>query len=180
MNMLISTKEKLDELPVGSVVLVLWDEPPLHAVCQRYAHAEGGPGPWHSTLHNKMVYPLGTGEQGEEVLLLWTPESEREGDASSDAPGTGPEASWSPERAQRMARDQGLCGELLRGGNRVCILEPGHDGGHPDHLAEAQRLALRAQVAFDTSQDKLSTALLIHALLIHAVLELVDHLGAQP
>lgn len=38
---------------------------------------------------------------------------------------------WGPDEAQKAARAQGMCGELLDGGKQICILAPGD--GH-DHV----------------------------------------------
>lgn len=62
----LKTGAELDELPVGSVVMALWDGGPLHYVMQKYA----GNG-WYGFPSERPLFPLGSGRQGETVALLW-------------------------------------------------------------------------------------------------------------
>lgn len=69
----LSTTEELDELPVGAVVLALWDSGPVHYVMQRYANGDGSPGGWYGWPSQEPLHPLGTARAGETVAVLWDP-----------------------------------------------------------------------------------------------------------
>lgn len=62
---IVSTVEELDGLPVGAVVMALWDGAPLHHVFQRYSDG------WYGFPSHRSLYPLGTAELGETVAVLW-------------------------------------------------------------------------------------------------------------
>lgn len=67
----IRTLEELAELPVGSVVMTLWDSRALHYVMQR--HSDG----WFGFPSTTALYPLGSSAAGA-VLVLWNPDIETE------------------------------------------------------------------------------------------------------
>jgi hypothetical protein len=73
----ISTQAELDTLPIGSIVMALWDDGPLHRVMQRYANGDGSPGGWYGFPSDSPLFPLGSRRQGETVALLWHPDDER-------------------------------------------------------------------------------------------------------
>ena len=64
---IITTHNELDALPVGSIVMTLWDEGPLHYVMQRYSDG------WYGGFSDSSLFPLGSTE-GNSCLLLWHPD----------------------------------------------------------------------------------------------------------
>lgn len=66
---IIATTDQLDALPVGSVVMSLWDIGPLHYVFQR--HSDG----WFGFPSMSPLFPLGSARQGETCQLLWRPDT---------------------------------------------------------------------------------------------------------
>lgn len=68
---IITTQVELDKLPVGSVVLTLWDIGPLHYVMQKYSDG------WYGFPSENSLFPLGSKPNGGyEVALLWHPDWE--------------------------------------------------------------------------------------------------------
>lgn len=65
---IITTQQELDALPVGSVVLTLWDDGPLHYVMQKYSDG------WYGFPSDSALYPLGSASDGQHVALLWRPD----------------------------------------------------------------------------------------------------------
>ena len=65
LRLIITTNKELDALPVGSVVMALWDEAPLHHVFQRYSDG------WYGFPSESALYPLGSAKDGEAVCVLW-------------------------------------------------------------------------------------------------------------
>jgi hypothetical protein len=59
------TQQELDDLPVGSVVMTLWDDGPLHAVMQKYSDG------WYGFPSDSALHPLGSGRPPESVAVLW-------------------------------------------------------------------------------------------------------------
>lgn len=59
------TQQQLDDLPVGAVVMTLWDDDDVHAVMQK--HADG----WFGFPSTTPLHPLGSGNNDETVALLW-------------------------------------------------------------------------------------------------------------
>jgi hypothetical protein len=62
---ILRTQAELDALPVGAVVMTLWDDGPIHAVMQKYSDG------WYGFPSKTSLHPLGSGSQWETVALLW-------------------------------------------------------------------------------------------------------------
>jgi hypothetical protein len=75
---ILTSTDELNALPVGSVVMSLWTPGPLHYVATKFATdsataavaAKAG-GTWLAPISDGPIYPLGSGNDGQTVLLLW-------------------------------------------------------------------------------------------------------------
>lgn len=72
MRQIIRTTEGLTALPVGSVVMTLWDNGPLHYVMQKYSNG------WYGWPSDNALYPLGARTEPRAVLVLWNPDIDTE------------------------------------------------------------------------------------------------------
>lgn len=90
------TVAELDELPVGSVVMTLWDDGPLHAVMQKYSDG------WFGFPSKTALYPLGTGSGLESVALLWRGDADEPGDLRTDLMTGGEVAAFLGVTRQRL------------------------------------------------------------------------------
>lgn len=64
--MIITTQGCLDALPIGSVVMALWDKGPLHYVFQRYSNG------WFGMLSDSgPLFPLGAIGKPNACIVLW-------------------------------------------------------------------------------------------------------------